>query len=443
MTNRSDAFIQSLDQRVEDIANACTACGACASACPTLAVAGMEEAAPEALTAGIRDILAGKPAEAQSEQWAKICCGSGKCVTVCEHGINPRFMLNMARRALSQQVAEKERRDTGKTAFQKMSRGVRVLSRLSLSPDLLARLSPRSHPDSDQAPDLIFYTGCNMLKTPHIGLLCLDALDKLNVTYEVQGGPSACCGILQLRPGDVENSGRQAFTTLDRMAASKTSQVLSWCPTCQIQFGETMIPSYREVTGSSLDMTMFPVYLASRLDDLRKFMTTPVKKRVAIFEYAGELGVMAAVRALLGAIPGLEVVEIGDASIGYNNTSLAPLGDYFPNTVAAALRNAEAKSVDMLVGVYHGDHRELSGHENAWQFAVGNYMELVGESMGFAATDRFKELKLMQDADAIVAASQDMIETHGLDPEQVRDIVVSDMLGDQTLPVKRELHGVG
>ena len=443
MLNRNDEFIASLDQRVDAMADACTACGACAAACPTLAVAGMDSHAPDALTAGVRDILRGHSAPAASEQWAKVCCGSGKCLSVCEHGINPRFMLNMARRALSQRVAEKQRRDTGKTAFQKMSRGVRVLSRLSLSPDLLARLSPRSHPDSDEAPDLVFYTGCNMLKTPHIGLLCLDALDKLNVTYEVQGGPSACCGILQLRPGDVENAGRQAFTTLDRMAASKTSQVLSWCPTCQIQFGETMIPSYREVTGSSLDMTMFPVYLASRLDDLRKFMTTPVNKRVAIFEYAGELGVMAAVRTLLGAIPGLEVVEIGDARIGYNNTSLAPLGDYFPNTVAAALHNAEAQGVDMLVGVYHGDHRELCGHENAWQFAVGNYMELVGESMGFAAADRFKELKLMQDADAIVTASQDMIETHGLDPEQVRDIVVADMLGDQRLPAKRELHGVG
>ena len=439
--SRTDAFIHSLDARVDAIIDACTACGACADACPTIAVAGLEDETPEARTAGIRDILAGKAAPAAAEQWAKVCCGSGNCLNVCTHGINPRFMLNMARRALNQQVAEKERRNTGKAAFQKMSRGVRVLSRLSLPPDLLARLSPRSHPERDDVPDLVFYTGCNMLKTPHIGLLCLDALDTLGVTYEVQGGPGACCGILQLRPGDVENSGRQAFTTLDGLAASKTSQVLSWCPTCQIQFGETIIPSYREVTGNQLDMTMFPVYLAGRLDELRTHMTRPVKKRVAMFEYAGELGVMEAVRALLDAIPELEVVEIDTASIGYNNTSLAPLGSYFKDTIASVLRQAEARNVDMLVGVYHGDHRELSGHEPAWPFTVGNYMELVGESMGLTAPDRFKELKLMQDADAIVAAAKDLIAAHGLDPEKVREIVVSDMLGDQTLPVDRELHG--
>lgn len=447
MSSRSDDFIRSLDDRVGAMAEACTACGACASVCPTLAVAGIGANDPEGLTAGVREILRGGGAAVANDavasasvEWARTCCGSGKCLTVCEHGINPRFMLTMARRALARDVAATERKATGKTAFQRMSRGVRVLSRLSLPTELLAKLSPRSHPERDDVPDLVFYTGCNMLKTPHIGLLCLDVLELLGVTYEVQGGPGACCGILQARPGDTEGAGRIAFNTLDKFAATKTSQVLSWCPTCQIQFGETMIPSYREATGSSLDMTMFPVYLASRLDELRPHMQTPVNKRVAIYEYAGELGVMPAVRQLLDAIPGLEVVEIDTSSIGYNSTSLVPLGGYYTETLAKAFRDAEAAEVDVMVGVYHGDHRELAGHEAAWPFVVANYMELVGESIGLTAPDRFKELKLMQDADAIVAASKGLIEQHGLDPEFVRDVVVADLLGDQLLPKDRELH---
>lgn len=440
MSDRINTFIDSIDRRVDEIANACTACGACATACPTIAIAGIEAGSPETLTAGIRDILRGNAAPDAAQDWAKACCGSGNCLTVCEHGINPRFMLTMARRAMSQDQAVSERRASGKAAFQKMSRGVRVLSRLSLPPELHAKLSPRSHPERDEVPDLVFYTGCNMLKTPHIGLLCLDVLEKLSVTYEVQGGPSACCGILQTRPGDTENAGRQAFNTLDKMAASKTSQVLSWCPTCQIQFGETMIPSYREATGSALDMTMFPVYLASRLDELRPYMTTPVNKRVALYEYAGELGVMESIRALLNAIPGLELVENKVSSIGYTSTALAPLGNYHKDTMAAALAEAEALGVDTFVGVYHADHREFSGHESAWPFTVASYMELVGESMGLARPDRFKELKLMQDADAIMAASMALIEAHKLDPEHVRDVVIADMLDDQVLPIDRKLH---
>ncbi|MCB9929705.1 MAG: (Fe-S)-binding protein [Alphaproteobacteria bacterium] len=440
MTDRSAAFLETLDRRVEAIADACTACGACATACPTLDVAGIDAGAPEALTAGVRAILQAGGGPAPSEAWARVCCGSGHCLTVCPEGINPRFMLTMARRTLTRQAAAEDRRAAGKAAFQKMSRGVRVLSRLSLPPDLLARLSPRSHPERDEAPDVVFYTGCNLLKTPHIGLLCLDVLERLGITYEVQGGPGACCGILQTRPGDTANAGRQAFTTLDRMAAAKTSQVLSWCPTCQVQFGETMIPSYREVTGKAFDMTMFPVWLAARLEALRPMMTRPVPRRVALYEYAGELGVNQAVRALLGAVPGLELVEIGTRSIGYTSSALAPLGRYHRDRLAAALRDAEAAGVDTLVGLYHSDHREFAGHEAHWPFAVANYMELVGESMGLAAPDRFKALKAMQDADAILTASADQIRAHGLDPEEVRSVILADMLGDQALPADRSRH---
>ncbi len=202
MSDRSDAFIESLDRRVEEIAAACTACGACAEACPTLAVAGidqMEGSDAQALTAGVRDVLRAGLGPEASEQWAKMCCGSGHCLTVCPEGINPRFMLTMARRAMTQANPEPERRATGKAAFQKMSRGVRVLFRLSLPPDLLEKLRPRSHPERDEAPDMVFYTGCNMLKTPHIGLYCLDVMEALGVTYEVQGSPSVCCGILPTR----------------------------------------------------------------------------------------------------------------------------------------------------------------------------------------------------------------------------------------------------
>lgn len=431
MSDRSDAFIESLDRRVEAIAAACTACGACAEACPTLAVAGIDQMAgsePGALTAGVRDILLAGEGPDASEQWAKMCCGSGHCLTVCPEGINPRFMLTMARRALTQANPEPARRAAGKAAFQKMSRGVRVLSRLSLPPHLLEKLSPRSHPERDEAPDMVFYTGCNMLKTPHIGLLCLDVMEALGVTYEVQGGPSACCGILPTRPGDTALGGRQAFGTLDRMAASKTSQVLSWCPTCQIQFGETAIPAYKEITGSSLDMTMFPVWLAAQLDRLAPMLTQRVEKRFALFEYAGELGVMEAVRALLGAVPGVEIVEIDTAAIGYTGTALAPMGSYHKDTVEAALRDAEAAGVDVLVGIYHGDHRDFAGREADWPFAMQNYMELVGESMGLAHPDRFKELKLMADADAVLAASAEAMAAHGLDAEQVRNVVIQDML---------------
>jgi heterodisulfide reductase subunit D len=190
----------------------------------------------------------------------------------------------------------------------------------------------------------------------------------------------------------------------------------------------------------ALDMTLFPVFLASQLDRLRPHMTRPVNKRVAIYEFAGGLGVVEAIKALLRAIPGLEVVELGVASIGYTGIALAPLGDYHKNTMAKGLKAAEDAMVDTFVGIYHSDHREFAGHETAWPFETANYMELIGESMGVEQLDMFKQLKQMGDADAVLAASLDLIEAHGLDLEKVRGVVLSDMLGDQMLPIDRRLH---
>ena len=120
-----------------------------------------------------------------------------------------------------------------------------------------ARGRPADRPPTDgELPDVVFYTGCNVLKTPHIALLCLDIMDALGTSYKVMGGPSHCCGVIQLRTGDTETSSRFAGNTMDKLAQSKTGEVLSWCPSCFVQFTETMLPTFERATGEKpFDMT--------------------------------------------------------------------------------------------------------------------------------------------------------------------------------------------
>ena len=63
------------------------------------------------------------------------------------------------------------------------------------------------------------------------------------------------------------------------------------------------------------------------------------------------------------------------------------------------LQAAREARIDALVTVYHSDHRELCAHEVDWPFRILNLLELVGASMGLARRDRYKELKILQDAD--------------------------------------------
>jgi heterodisulfide reductase subunit D len=109
---------------------------------------------------------------------------SGECIKACDYGVNPRFLLAMARLGIAKSDNElAERRRQGVERYRDGSRGVTVLSRLQLDTEVLERLGQKSASVSApvESPDFVFYTGCNVLKTPHIALLALDIMDALDV----------------------------------------------------------------------------------------------------------------------------------------------------------------------------------------------------------------------------------------------------------------------
>jgi len=118
------------------------------------------------------------------------------------------------------------------------------------------------------------------------------------------------------------------------------------------------------------------------------------------------------------------------------SVSLGALPAYKRQLQLAELEAARAAGVDAIVAVYHSDHRELCAHERDWPFRIINILEVVGLSMGLDQSDRFKELKIMQDADLIISECHQLIEQHALDPNKAREVVVKAMLGDQPLPLK-------
>jgi hypothetical protein len=64
-----------------------------------------------------------------------------------------------------------------------------------------------------------------------------------------------------------------------------------------------------------------------------------------------------------------------------------------------------------------------------------NMYEIVGASMGLHQDDRFKRLKTMQDAEAILADCRDLVEQHGLDVEATRAAIQA-MLDEQPAPLR-------
>ena len=264
------SFETALGERVEDMLDACTRCGKCVEVCPSVAPAGIAGAASSEIISGILDIVRTGEGPEASAKWAAACMRSGECIKACDYGVNPRFMLAMARVAMAKSQHElPERRRQGLTRFRDLSRDVTTLSRLQLDGEVLERLGQKTASAAIpvEAPDFVFYTGCNVLKTPHIALLALDIMDALGVTYQVMGGPTHCCGIHQLTTGDVEMSGRMGSNSIEKMSHSKSGQVISWCPSCYVQFTETTIPAIERQRGSRpFEMTPFLRFLRERLD---------------------------------------------------------------------------------------------------------------------------------------------------------------------------------
>jgi hypothetical protein len=275
-----------------------------------------------------------------------------------------------------------------------------------------------------------------VLKTPHIALIALDIMDALGITYDVMGGPTHCCGVVPMRTGDLTTSGRVAENTLDKLSQSKTGQVLSWCPSCHVQFTEVTLPTVEKTRGAKpFEMTPFTMFLRKHLDRLRPMLRERVPMRIALHRHPGIHGVVEAAEDILRAVPGVELVDLGQPAVGLMANYFRALPAYRSELQRNELEAAEQAGVDALVALYHADHRELCAHERDWPFRIMNIYEIVGASMGLHHDDHFKRLKIMQDADAILADCQDLVRKHGLDVETTR-LAVQAMLDEQPLPLR-------
>ena len=201
-----------------------------------------------AIVGGVLDLLAGGAGTQDAERWAQVCTNSGKCIPACDYGINPRFMVNMARIAAKAKLGDDAVRRGAQRIFHLDGRSTRID---------LASAAAAGNAGADQpaaarrrrirrrAPDIVFYTGCNVIKTPHIALLVLEVLDALGVQLRGDGRQRGV-----LRHPAVQAGRRQDRGTGRRSTRSSgwrrpgASRVIAWCPSCQIQIGEVAMPAY-------------------------------------------------------------------------------------------------------------------------------------------------------------------------------------------------------
>ncbi len=422
-------FAEALELRMDQMASACTACGKCFTACPMTEAIGIETAEPTGVLRGMIDLLRGGPGTEEAVLWASTCSSSGLCADACDYGVDPRMLVRLANYGSVRRRDQASVKANAMKSFRAMAKTVRLVSRLQLPQVEIDRLQPRKQATTDPAPDVVLYTGCNIHKTPHILILCLDVLERLGASYRVLGGTGACCGINQFRAGDGDTSGRAGLSTLKQIQDAGATTKVSWCPSCQSQFDEIIIPNYEMMTNdTSFSLTPFFVYLESRLEELKPHFKNAVRKTVALNERPGLPEVTHAVKRILRQIPGVELVELDVPRAGLMSNYLTVTPRFKDRLREQEFRAAADAGVTTLATVFHACHRELCHLEKDVTFEIINVMEIIGESMGLYADDIYKRLKMMRDVESMLAECGDLIAQHGLDPEEVRVTLLADQL---------------
>lgn len=394
-----------LETAADEIAEACTRCGKCVEICPVVPFGPAAGAEPSAVAGDVVSFLTvGTTLGEAASAWAETCNGCGQCLPACSEGVNPRRMLMLAgirSSAISSRTPQ---------LFRRMTRAIKLMAAMQLVPAEYVRLimppRPRSVP-------VVFYLGCNALRTPHLLFNTMQVLDALEVDYEIVGGPSSCCGVINTKwQGEIQVGEHVTSNTLRRFEGFTPERVVNWCPTCQLHVGETL-RGFRE---RSFDFDHVTAFLVSRLDDLSARFTTPVAKRVVLHAHVGRADIGADVARLLTAIPGLELVETvmeSGYTCGGSGCSRAP--ELAAREHAELLKRVRETDADVLATLYHGCHAAFVAAEGVARFEVLNFTDLLVEALGATPhTDRLKHYKLLQDWKSIVDEALPYLQANGM-----------------------------
>lgn len=395
-----------LNDEAAQIASACTRCGKCVEICPVVPFGPMATLAPQEVVAPVAAFLAeGRAMSEAASAWTAACNGCGACIPACPEAINPRKMLMLTavkQSAISSNTPE---------LFRRMSRSIKIMIAMQLLPQEFARLFV---PAKARPAAMVFYLGCNALRTPHLLFNTMYVLDALDVDYEVVGGPSSCCGVISTKwEGALPTGQRVTNNTISRFEGFSPEKVLNWCPTCQLHLGETL-EGYRKTSFSFDHVT---AYLVSRFDDVKQRISRPVARRAVLHIHAGCIDIGRAVERLLRAIPGLDladtVVESG-YTCGGSGCSKSPQLAAIEH--AALLDRVRETGADTLVTLYHGCHAIFAGAEAERTFEVLNFTDLLVEAMGgIPHQDGLKKYKLLDDWEIIVNEAQPYLKANGID----------------------------
>ena len=397
-----------LSYEVRALTEACTTCGRCVDVCPVAGEAGVANEDAKPIVSSVLDLInTGEALTDSANRWVEHCNGCGACIDECSESVNPRRLLMFA------QCAKSATGDGVDQVFRKLAKAVRLMAAMQLPPDTLSKLFNHRF---DGEPDVIFYTGCNALRTPHVLLNAMQILEALEVNFQVAGGPANCCGIAHTRTeGKIAGGGQVMGSTMVRFETSGAKQVLSWCPSCQLQMGET----WDGFTQRSFELEHISSFLVEHSDELVKRFVKPSTRKVVLHAHQGLREFGEHVENILRAIPGINFVDsVFETGYTCGVASSGRSPELTGDDRKRLKRTVDGANADTVVTLYHSCHRSITDEAADWDVDVINFTDLVVEALGRDPyRDAYQELQGLT-PDAVWEHAQDVLKDNGVKVDQ-------------------------
>ena len=330
----------------------CVHCGLCLSACPTYLETGAEADSPRGRIYLMKRVEQQSTSlDADVVRHLDLCLGCRACETACPSGVEYGALIEGARRHLAVAAPRKlmERWKRGllarllpdaerlspladlvrlsvKLGLPRLARarwapmGLRRLA--ALAPDAVRGRRPRAilEPVGLPRATVALLTGCvAQALFPRINELTAKLLVLAGYRVLVPRG-QVCCGALSAHLGEARDAERWARRNVNAFSRSEPDFVVTNAAGCG-----AMMREYGRWLGGDAGYASSAHALAAKVRDVTQLLAAaplPAKRAVPariVYHDACHLahgqGVRAEPRALLRAIPGVELLELGDGEI--------------------------------------------------------------------------------------------------------------------------------